>query len=161
MMMRAWTATLPMLALPMLALLAACGGEPEAPPAPESPAAAPATPAGADTAAAVDPAAAPATAPATAARPVAFAQCQSCHAVEPGKNGIGPSLAGVFGAKAGHEPSFAYSTAMRESGLTWDEATLDSYLKDPRGTVPGTKMAYAGLKDDARRAELIEWLKTI
>lgn len=130
------------LVLPFLALLPACGGEPDASPAP---AGAEATPASPD----------------VAARPAAFAQCASCHAVEPGRNGIGPSLAGVFGARAGHEPSYAYSSAMRASGLTWDEATLDRYLKDPRGTVPGTKMAYAGLKDDARRAELIEWLKTI
>lgn len=133
------------LVLPLLALLPACGGEPDAPPAPAGAEASPASPA----------------APPVAARPVAFAQCASCHAVEPGRNGIGPSLAGVFGARAGHEPSYAYSTSMRQSGLTWDEATLDRYLKDPRGTVPGTKMAYAGLKDDAKRAELIAWLRTI
>lgn len=103
----------------------------------------------------------PAAAPMADARPAAFAQCASCHSVEPGRNGIGPSLAGVFGAKAGHEPAFAYSTAMRQSGLVWDEAGLDRYLKDPRGAVPGTKMTYAGLKDDAKRAELIAWLKTL
>ena len=96
-----------------------------------------------------------------AARPAAFAQCASCHAVVPGRNGIGPSLAGVVGAPAARDPQFAYSTAMRGSGLTWDEATLDAYLKDPRAVVPGTKMAYTGLKDDAARAQLIAWLKTI
>lgn len=96
-----------------------------------------------------------------AARPAVFAQCASCHAVVPRRNGIGPSLAGVAGAPAARDPQFAYSTAMRSSGLTWDEATLDAYLKDPRAVVPGTKMAYAGLKDDAARAELIAWLGTI
>lgn len=138
--------------LPVALLLSACGSEPETSPG------ATGTPAGADAPVAAVPAGDATT---VAARPVAFAQCASCHAVEPGKNGIGPSLAGVFGARAGHEASYAYSSAMRASGLSWDEATLDRYLKDPRGTVPGTKMAYAGLKDDARRAELIEWLKTI
>lgn len=93
--------------------------------------------------------------------PVAFAQCKACHSVEPGKHGIGPSLAGVFGASAGHADGFAYSTAMTSSGLTWDEATLDTYLQSPFKAVPGTKMAYAGLKDDAKRAELIEYLKTL
>lgn len=102
-----------------------------------------------------------AAAPAIAQRPAGFAQCAMCHSVEPGRNGIGPSLAGVFGATAAHEPSFAYSSAMRESGLVWDETTLDAYLANPRDTVPGTKMSYQGLRDEAQRAELIEWLKTI
>ncbi len=96
-----------------------------------------------------------------AERPAAFAQCAICHSVEPGRNGIGPSLAGVYGAQAGHVADYAYSTAMRESGLTWDEATLDSYLQNPRAAVPNTKMSYAGLRDDAQRAELIAWLKAL
>lgn len=142
--------------VPAVLLLSACGSEPETDPA-EAPTA-PETPAAAEAPVAEAPAAA---APAVAARPAVFAQCASCHSIEPGKNGLGPSLAGVFGAKAGHEPAFAYSTPMRNSGLTWDEATLDRYLKNPREVVPGTKMAYAGLKDDAKRAELVAWLKTI
>lgn len=101
------------------------------------------------------------TATAASAAPAAFAQCSVCHSVEPGQNSIGPSLAGVFGAKAGHVGDFAYSPAMRESGLKWDEATLDTYLKAPRELAPGTIMSYAGLRDDAARAELIEWLKGV
>lgn len=93
--------------------------------------------------------------------PAVFAQCKACHSVVPGKNGIGPSLAGVFGTKAGHLEDFTYSAAMNSSGLTWDVATLDSYLKNPREAVPGTKMSYPGLKDDTKRTELIEYLKTI
>lgn len=93
--------------------------------------------------------------------PAAFAQCAICHSVAPGQNGIGPSLAGVYGAPAGHVGSYAYSSAMRESGIVWDEAALDRYLADPRGTVPGTKMSYPGLRDEEQRAELIEWLKTL
>ena len=143
------------LVLPLTVLLAACGSEAETPPS-AAPVDQPVPVAGAESAA---PPAAPVAV--VGARPAAFAQCITCHAVEPGRNGIGPSLAGVFGAKAGHVATFAYSTPMRNSGLTWDEATLDSYLKNPREVVPGTKMAYAGLKDDAKRAELVAWLKTI
>lgn len=97
----------------------------------------------------------------TSAAPAIFTQCKACHNVAKGKNGIGPSLAGVFGAAAGHVGDYTYSSAMKSSGLTWDAATLDAYLKNPRETVPGTKMSYAGLRDDAKRAELIEYLKTL
>lgn len=112
-----------------------------------------------------EPAAAPAQQAAvrtdTGARPVAFARCATCHQTEPGRNGVGPSLAGVYGAPAAHEPTYAYSRAMRESGLTWDEATLDAYLTNPRKVVPGTKMAFAGLRDPEERAAIIEYLKTL
>ena len=93
--------------------------------------------------------------------PVSFGQCRACHSLEPGVNGIGPSLAGMFGKSAAQEPSFAYSPAMRESGLVWDSATLDAYLRNPRASVLGTKMSYPGLRDDAARAELVEWLKGV
>lgn len=93
--------------------------------------------------------------------PEAFAQCQSCHSPEPGKNGIGPSLAGIFGEKAAEVPGYAFSSAMQESGLTWDQATLDRYLAAPQDVVPGTKMTFAGLKDDAKRSAVIDYLKSI
>lgn len=93
------------------------------------------------------------------ARPAGFAMCGSCHQVEPGKHGVGPSLAGVFGAKAGHAAGYTYSGAMKDSGLTWDEATLDRYLTAPMQAVPGTKMVYAGLKDEAQRKQVIDYLK--
>jgi cytochrome c len=135
------------------ALLAACGpvaeesDDPGAVPAP--------TPNDVSTAAAPPP---PAD---VAVRPPEFAQCAVCHKVEPGANGLGPSLAGVFGAKAGHVGDFAYSDAMRASDLTWDEATLHSYLEAPARTLPGTRMAYAGLKDPAKRQAVVDYLKTL
>lgn len=98
-------------------------------------------------------------APDQSGRPATFAQCMSCHQVEPGKHGVGPSLAGVFGAKAGHAEGFNYSEAMKNSGLTWDEATLDTYLTAPMQAVPGSRMAFPGLKDEAQRKEMIEYLK--
>lgn len=99
-------------------------------------------------------------APAAAApRPPMFAVCAACHSVEPGKNGIGPSLAGVFGAKSGHVSSFRYSPAMEGADLTWDAATLDRYLENPQQTVPGTTMAFNGVANDAQRQAIIDYLK--
>ncbi len=88
-------------------------------------------------------------------------QCTVCHSNQQGKNIIGPSLYGVVGRKAGQIPGFHYSEANRSSGLTWDAATLDRYLTSPRGVVPGTLMTYPGLKDDAKRADLISYLATL
>ena len=106
--------------------------------------------------------AAPATSAAAAAEaPTAFNQCKACHSVEPGKNGIGPSLAGVYGTKAGDVAGFDFSDAMKNSGLKWDAATLDKYLTNPMAVVPGTKMSFAGLKDADKRQAVIAYLKAI
>ena len=105
-----------------------------------------------------------ATEPAAAAapaKPVAFAQCASCHSVNPGMNGIGPSLAGVFGRKAGSLPDFVYSAAMKSLGKTWDEAALDAFLTSPMAAVPGTHMTYMGQSDPAKRKAVIDYLKTL
>ena len=92
-------------------------------------------------------------------RPAAFAQCATCHSTDPGRNGVGPSLAGTFGAQAAHEPTYAYSDAMRGSGLTWDAATLDAYIADPRRLVPGTKMSFAGVRSAEDRAAIVAYLE--
>ncbi len=88
-------------------------------------------------------------------------QCSACHSVTEGKKGIGPSLFGVVGRKAGTVSDFHYSEANKGSGLNWDEATLDRYLVNPRAVVPGTTMPYAGLKNETQRADLIAYLATV
>ena len=93
--------------------------------------------------------------------PAAFNQCKACHKVEAGKHGVGPSLFGVFGAKAGHAEGYKYSDAHLKSGLTWDEATLAKYLADPKATVPGNKMAFAGLKKPEDVKAVVDYLKTV
>lgn len=95
------------------------------------------------------------------AAPASFMQCKVCHAVEPGKHGVGPSLAGVYGTKSGEIAGFVFSDAMKNAGLTWDDKTLDEYLASPMTKVPGTKMSFAGLTDPAKRKEVIEYLKTL
>ena len=98
---------------------------------------------------------------AAAGPPEAFKQCAICHKTTPGDNLIGPTLAGVFGAKAGHIDGLKYSPAMESANLTWNAATLDRYLADPKAVVPGTSMAFAGVKDDAKRKAIVDYLKTL
>jgi cytochrome c2 len=91
-----------------------------------------------------------------------FAQvCSACHANEPNKNKVGPSLFGVVGRHAGSAPGFAYSDAMKESLVTWNDETLDRYLADPKSFVPGNKMPYVGVKNDERRQGVIVYLHTL
>lgn len=105
--------------------------------------------------------AAPTATAAAAETPAAFLQCKTCHSVEPGRHQIGPSLAGIHGKPAASAPGYAYSAALKGAGLTWDDATLDRFLAAPMATVTGTKMVYPGLKDPARRAEVVAYLKTL
>lgn len=89
-----------------------------------------------------------------------FKVCKACHQIGEGaKNAVGPELNGIVGRAAGTAPDYNYSDANKNSGLTWDEATLKEYLKDPRAKVPGTKMAFPGLKKDADIDNVIAYLK--
>jgi nitrite reductase (NO-forming) len=129
------------------------------------PAAAPATTAPtavAGTPAPTPSAAAPRTAPLTGAaedgRRV-FSKCQACHSLMPGKNGVGPSLAGIVGKPAASDPDFNYSNAMRQSHIVWDPEKLDAYLADPQKVVAGNRMPFPGLKSDHDRTDLIAYFQ--
>ncbi len=152
------------------AALAACGGKKEeaaAPAAAEAPAAA------APAADAAAPAAAKIAADDTttldgtkfadmkgdaAAGEKIFTQCKTCHVIDPGVNRIGPSLHGIIGRKSGQIAGFSYSTANKESGITWTPEKLYQYLEKPARVVPGTKMAFAGLPKGQDRADVIAYL---
>jgi cytochrome c len=104
----------------------------------------------------------PARAQDAAAGELVFAKCKACHTASEDKNKVGPSLMGVIGRTAGTHAGFKYSPAMMDAGkggLIWDDAKLTEYLKNPKALVKGTKMAFAGLKEDADIANLIIYLK--
>jgi cytochrome c len=89
-----------------------------------------------------------------------FLKCKACHQIGEGaKNAVGPVLNGVVGRKAGTYADYSYSEANKSSGLTWDEATLKEYLKNPRAKVPGTKMIFPGLTKDDDIDNVIAYLK--
>lgn len=87
-------------------------------------------------------------------------KCRVCHRLGEGAvNSVGPQLNGVVGRPAASVQGYPYSAALRASGLTWNEATLDAFLTRPRDVVAGTSMTFAGMVDPAERAGLIAWLK--
>jgi cytochrome c len=89
-----------------------------------------------------------------------FGVCKACHQIgETAKNGVGPQLNGIIGRKAGTVPSYNYTAANKDSGITWDEATFREYIKNPKAKIPGTKMIYAGLKDEKKTDDLLAFLK--
>lgn len=88
-----------------------------------------------------------------------FKKCAACHSMTPGKNKVGPSLAGIVGREAGTAEGYKYSKAMKASGITWDVESLDTFFTKPKKMVPGTKMGFRGIKKEGDRANLIEFLK--
>jgi cytochrome c len=89
-----------------------------------------------------------------------FQSCTACHSLEPDKNLTGPSLSGIYGRKAGTLPTFRrYSDALKSSGLTWDDKTLDAWLADPQHDIPGNEMTFPGIKNPQQRADLLAFLK--
>jgi cytochrome c len=87
--------------------------------------------------------------------------CAVCHSPEAGTNKLGPSLFGVVGRKAGSVDGYTYAPATKQSGLTWDAATLDKYITNPQGVIPGTKMLFPGIKSADDRKALITYLATL
>lgn len=90
--------------------------------------------------------------------------CRSCHSDQQGKNGLGPSLAGVIGRKAGSLPGYKYSAAMKSSDVIWSADTLHSHLKDVKNFIPKNRMGLMfpnGVKDDEKRTEIIAYLESI
>jgi cytochrome c len=90
-----------------------------------------------------------------------FAVCKACHQVgDTAKNAVGPVLNGLIGRKAGSVEGYSYSDANKKSGITWTEEEFTKYIQDPKGVVPGTKMAFAGIKDPQKIKYLIAYLHT-
>lgn len=165
----------------MAVFLAACGGSDSGSPAPTPPPAATPEPAEAMPAEPVAEEAAPAAEtpePVEAAAPAEpaatgyaaytgdpvkgkriFAQCMTCHAVQEGRNNVGPSLYQIVGRESGTIPGFKYSAANAGSDVIWTEENLFEYLENPQAYIPGTIMAFPGLRNPQDRADVIAYLK--
>ncbi len=172
------TTLLSAIALASLVTVSACGGgaggdanapaEETAAAETEAPAAEEAAPAAEETAPAEEAAAAPAAATASFAGMTTdvkagervFALCRSCHVLEEGVNRVGPSLYNIVGRKSGSVPGFNYSEANKNSGVIWTTDVLYEYLEDPKGFMPGTKMAFPGVKNAQDRANLVAYLES-
>lgn len=90
-----------------------------------------------------------------------FRACAACHSLRPDRNLTGPSLAGIWGRKAGSLHSFErYSPALKSSDTAWDEKSLDAWLKSPQSLIPNNRMTFPGIPEAGRRADLIAFLKT-
>ena len=90
-----------------------------------------------------------------------FTKCAPCHAVGPGaKNKVGPYLNGILDRPAASIEGFAYSDALKKSGLKWDDANLHKWLENPKALVPGTKMVFPGVKDETERDDLIAYIES-
>lgn len=95
-----------------------------------------------------------------AAGETSFKKCLPCHAVGVGAaNKVGPELNGLDGRKAGTAPDYSYSDANKNSGMTWNEASFKEYIANPMGRIPGTKMAFPGIKNETEIANLWAYLK--
>jgi len=108
---------------------------------------------------------APVTAAAAApppAPPAAFGVCAACHTVKQGeRSGFGPNLYGIAGTKAGAVAGYGFSPAMKKANVVWNRDTLDRFIAAPQSVVPGTKMAFPGVKDAAKRKAIVDYLMAL
>lgn len=88
-----------------------------------------------------------------------YNKCKTCHNLTKTKNKIGPHLVGIFGRKAGSVEGYKYSSAMRNSGIVWDEKNMEAYITKPKEFLPGNKMTFAGLKKASQRADVMAYMK--
>lgn len=91
----------------------------------------------------------------------AYSLCLSCHAVHAEAERIGPHLVAIYGREAGAVEGFDYSQALAESGVIWEESSLDAFLANPHDFIPGNRMAFAGIRDPQRRADIIAYLRQL
>ena len=96
----------------------------------------------------------------TAGKSLFASHCAVCHSITPGENKTGPSLAGIIGSKSGAVPGFHFSTAMKNAGITWNDANLDKFLANPTRFIHGTMM-FVGLPDSGARADVIAYLHAL
>ena len=89
-----------------------------------------------------------------------YEECAACHSSERGAHGLGPSLHGVAGRKAGELEDFRYSPALKRSGITWTAQSLDAYVADPQKSIPANRMPYSGMPDARDRADLIAYIQS-
>jgi len=95
-----------------------------------------------------------------AAGEASFKRCVPCHAVGPdARNKVGPVLNGLDGRKAGTIEGYSYSDPNRNSGIVWNEQSFVDYIRDPRGKIPGTKMTFAGIRNEQEASALWAYLK--
>ncbi|ATE67025.1 c-type cytochrome [Rhizorhabdus dicambivorans] len=95
-------------------------------------------------------------------KPPVFGVCGACHKVDKGApNGIGPNLWGIGNTKAGDVPGFAFSPAMKASKIKWNRDNLIAFIQDPRKTVPGNRMPFAGLKNPASAAQIADYILSL
>jgi cytochrome c2 len=88
-----------------------------------------------------------------------FEECQACHSLDRNAESLGPSLYGVFERKAGASADFRFSPAMKRSGITWTPRTVETFIADPQSVVPANRMPYAGMPNEADRADLVAFLQ--
>jgi cytochrome c len=88
-----------------------------------------------------------------------FNRCRACHVVDQEQNRVGPHLVGIYGREAGSVEGYRYSPALADSGIVWDDETIAAYVEDPRGFIPGNRMAFPGIRNEQEIADLLSYLR--